>query len=183
MRASLLHHREIHMRRARLFVLLLPAFACAHGAGRPAPDDVALDAAPDSEPTPILACTEAVLAGSPLVARYSDRRQPRSRGRWFVVLRNPPGPHATGFGLGIRGSRDTPRELVAAFPWPGTWMGEGGMKPQSDQQTYDTEGEMLRDVAVGLLQAVRSECAPDAPGAPACRRLAEGRSAECSVGL
>ncbi len=130
----------------------------------------------------MMACVDAVLAGSPLVERVTSRRVDKYRRSRYLVLRNPPGPRSTGLAFAVEPERGTPRELVVEFAWPGRWQGVGGMQPPPDPKASDIEGETLRDIAAGFLRDVRAHCAPTAPGEPACSRIAQGRSGRCVLG-
>lgn len=129
-----------------------------------------------------MACADVVLATSSFVERVSTARggdYPRSR---YVTLLNPPGPRTTGLRFVVEPSRGAPRELVVEYTWPGPWQGTNGMQPPPDPKVSDVEGETLADIGSWLLRAVRAHCAPNAPGEPACSRIAEGRRGRCVLG-
>jgi hypothetical protein len=130
----------------------------------------------------MVACVDAVLTNSPLVERITAARGgafPRAR---YIVLRNPPSPRTTSLRFAVEPSRGAPRELVVEYAWPGPWQGNNGMKPPPDRKTSEIEGEMLTDISAGLLREVRAQCAPAAPGEPACSRVAQGRTGRCVLG-
>ena len=171
------------MRRPTLLIPLLAALACGPSAAPRAQQTLAPLAEADSVAGPMVACMDAVLAGSPLIERIrtSPRNDlPRSRG---VELRNPPSPRSKGLGFTINPARGTPRELVVGYAWPGTWQGTNGMQPPPDQHVSDTEGAMMTDIATTLLRDVRAQCAPTANGEPACTRVNQGRTGRCVIGL
>src|SRR5678815_3196473 len=76
------HHREA-MRRPALLIPLLATLACGPSAAQRAQPTLAPLAEADSAAGPVVACMDAVLAGSPLIERIrtSPRNDlPRSRG-------------------------------------------------------------------------------------------------------
>ena len=169
------------MRRSGLLLPMLAALACGSTPGHRAQQTLA-PAAPDSAQEPLLACVDAVLAGSPYVERQLTKRASANPRKRYVILRNPPSPRSTGLGFAVEPLRGVPREFVVEYAWPGPWQGTSGMKPPPDQRTSDIEGQMMADIGAELLRQVRSECAPAAPGEPVCSRVAQGRSGRCVLG-
>ena len=170
------------MRRPGLLLLMLAAVACGPTAGHRAQQTLAPAVAADSAPEPLLACVEAVLAGSPLIERQLTRRAGENPRKHHVKLRNPPGLLSTSLGFAVEPARGTPREFVVEFVWPGRWQGTNGMKPPPDPRASEIEGQMMADIGAELLRQVRSECAPTAPGEPVCSKVAQGRSGRCVLG-
>jgi len=171
------------MRRSWPVLSLFAALACGHTAGHSAQQELAPLAAVDSLAGPLVACMDNVLAHSTLVERIRPdgrRVHPRSRG---VELRNPPSLRLRGLGFAVNPERGTPRELAVEYVWPGTWVGAGGMQPPPDARSAELEGVMMTDIATALLSDVRAQCAPTAPGEPACSRVSQGRTGRCSIGL
>jgi hypothetical protein len=170
------------MRRPGL-LLLLSALACGPTAGHRARQTLAPTSEPDSAQDPIVACVDAVLDASPIVEQVTTarRRDDHLRTR-YVVLRNPPGPRTTSLLFTVVPSSGAPRELVVEYVWPGPWQGQNGMQPPPDPKVSEVEGETMADIGAGLLREVRAECAPTAPGQPACSRVAQGRGGRCVLG-
>jgi hypothetical protein len=130
----------------------------------------------------MVACVDAVLATSPVVARVTSSRRsndPRTR---YVVLQNSPSLRTTGLTFAVVTSRGAARDLVVEYAWPGRWQGTGGMQPAPDLKLSEDEGGALADVGAGLLREVRAQCAPAAPGQPVCSRVADGRTGRCVLG-
>lgn len=132
----------------------------------------------------MLSCVDAVLDESPLVERIvGARRDSLPRAGGWLRLRNPPGPRSTGIGFYVRTERGTPREFVVNYIWPAPRVllsAQSGALP--DPRVADMEGEMLTDIGMRLLEDVRAQCAPNAPGAPACSRVNQGRGGVCVLG-
>ena len=170
------------MRRSGLLLPMLAVLACGPTAGHRAQQTLAPAAAPDSAQEPLLACVDAVLAGSPYVERQLTKRASANPRKQYVKLRNPPGPLSTGLGFAVEPARGAPREFVVEYAWPGPWQGTNGMKPPPEKRASDIEGQMMADIGAELLRQVRSECAPAAPGEPVCSRVAQGRSGRCVLG-
>ena len=161
-------------------LLLIVALACrpsAHGNDQPFSSAVVVD----STQPPVVACTDAVLAASPMVERLYSRRLDNPRAR-YVVLRNPPSERGPGLGFAIEPKRGTPRQLVLSFPWPRPWRGSGMVTP-IDPKIADMEGEALTDMGSSLLRDIRAQCAPMAPGEISCSRVEQGRSQRCVLGI
>jgi hypothetical protein len=167
------------MRRPGLF-LLLAALACGTTSGQrtgqsvePAADTI------ESVEVPMLACVDAMLVNSKLIKRVTLVRSAGRSREYGIELRS-------GFGLAfsVHAPRDGKEYFAAEFTWPGPWMGAtgGGMTAPRDPHVYDGQGEMMRDIAVGLVREVAWECAPNTPGEPGCMRLDRGRRGRCTLG-
>ena len=172
------------MRRPGLLLPLLAVLACGPTAAHRAGQTLASTEAPDAASDPMFACVEGVLAASPVVdqANRPTRRNYRLRTR-YVALQNPPSLRTTGVTFVVLPSRGAARELVVEYAWPGPLQGRSGMQPAADPNVSNAEGEALADVGAGLLREVRAQCAPEAPGQPACSRVAEGRLGRCVLGI
>ena len=131
---------------------------------------------------PMLACVDAMLANSKLLRGVTKGRSSARSREYGLALRNPPS-RGSGLVFAAHASRDGTKFFAVDFLWPGPWMGsEGGMKPPPDPGVYEGQGEMLRDIAAGLLRDVRAECAPNTPGEAACMRVNQGRGGRCTLG-
>jgi hypothetical protein len=166
--------------RPRLLLFLLAGVACnspaQHGTSAATPASTA-----DPAQQSMLTCVDSALASSAIVDRANARRvnNPATR---YVVLRNSPSRRVPGVLFSLTPAHGAPREFVVEYVWPGPSLGSGGMAPPPNSNASDFEGQMLTDVAVQLLQLVRSRCAPDAAGEPACSRVADGRGGRCVLG-
>jgi hypothetical protein len=170
------------MRRPAFLLPLLAAFACAptsaQHAGQTASPVAALDPAQQS----MLTCVDSAFASTAIVEAARPQRRVDNPATRHLRLRNSPSPRVPGVLFALTPARGAPREFVVEYVWPGPQLGTGGMQPPSDPNASETEGQMLTDVAVQLLQLVRSRCAPDAPGEPACSRVGDGRTGRCVLG-
>ena len=166
-------------RRPALLLVLVAALACGKSAGQREPQTVSSVSAPDSAQRSLMACVDVVLDASSQVERISTSRRSGIPLTRYVALTNPPSERSRGLLFTVLSSRGASREVVVAYDWPGPWQGTGGMKPQPDPKDLDIEGAMLADISSRLLREVRAECAPSAPGEPACSRVAQGRGGRC----
>jgi hypothetical protein len=168
------------MRGPSLFLSLLAVLACA-SAGPHGPETATPATAADAAQQSMLTCVDSAFASSAMVQRANARRTGNPATR-FVVLRNSPSRHVPGVLFTLTPAHGAPREFVIEYVWPGPWLGSGGMQPPEDPNASEVEGRMLTDAAVQLLQLVRSRCAPDAAGEPACSRVGDGRGGRCVLG-
>ena len=81
-----------------------------------------------------------------------------------------------GAGVAVEGERGKPRLLIADARLA-VWSSAsaGGMKPPPDPAVLESQNQTLMDAVVRALQTVRAECAPNAPGEPACVRSGGGQ--------
>jgi hypothetical protein len=86
-----------------------------------------------------------------------------------------------GVGVGVKGPRGTPRLLIAEVRL-GVWSRAGGMAPPPDRAVLESQNQTLMDAAARALRVVRAECAPNAPGEPACVRSGDGQYGRCTLG-
>jgi hypothetical protein len=168
------------MRRPHLLLPLLAALACG-SAGPHGPQAATPAPAADPAQQSMLTCVDSAFASSAMVERANARRTGNPATR-FIVLRNSPSRNVAGVLFTLTPSHGVPREFVIEYVWPGPRLGSGGMQPPADPNASEVEGRMLTDAAVQLLQLVRSRCAPDAPGEPACTRVGDGRGGRCVLG-
>jgi len=127
----------------------------------------------------MVACVDAALGASPLVARVlpaSGRDRPRTR---RVLLMAPPGPRIQGLTFAVEPPRDAPRQLAVEYTWPGA----SGMAPPEEPKLAALEGQAVADIAVRLLREVRARCAPTAAGEPACSMVQQSRVGRCTLGV
>ena len=144
------------MRRPALLVLVA-ALACGTTSGQRAAQS--LQPAADTTKIvddPLLSCVDAV----------NRNLMPKSE---------PVFPGAVA-GVKVEGPPGKPRLLIAGAHLA-VWTGAsaGGMKPPPDRAVLENQNQTLMDAAVRALQTVRAECAPDAPGEPACVRSGGGQ--------
>jgi hypothetical protein len=142
------------MRRPALLVLVA-ALACGTAAGQRAAQSLkpAADTTKSVE-DPLLSCVDAV-------NQNSKRFQ--------------------GVGVSVKGTRGTPRLLIAEVRL-GVWSGAYGMAPPPDRAVLEGQNQTLMDAAARALREVRAECAPNAPGEPVCVKIGDGRTGRCTLG-
>jgi hypothetical protein len=167
-------------RRPRLFLSLLVALACSSGAQQ-LPETATPAPATDIAQQSMLACVDSAFASTAIVDHARTQRRVGNPASRYLKLRNSPSPRVPGVLFSLAPSRGAPRQLVIEYTWPAS-SGTSGMQPPPDPKASEFEGQLLTDVVVQLLQLVRSSCAPDALGEPACSKVAEGRRGRCVLG-
>ena len=87
--------------------------------------------------------------------------------------------------VSVKGKHGTPRLLITEVRLA-VWTGAsaGGMAPPPDRAVLESQNQTLMDAAARALQTVRAECAPNAPGEPACVRSGGGQyqTGRCTLG-